>query len=138
MSEVRTCSAGLQPCLEPLAVDNAQNFLFAHDQVFLAMELDLLAGVLAEEHRVAFLDVERRDLAVLLDLALADSDDLALLWLFLGGVRDDDPADLLLALFDPLNDHAIVQGADSDCGLCGHTARLSVKNVWLVVSGDDA
>ena len=52
--------------------------------------------------RVAVLDVERRDLAVLLDLALADGDDLALLRLFLGGVGDDDPADFLFAFFDAL------------------------------------
>ena len=67
---------------------------------------------------VAFLDVERRDLAVLLDLALADGDDLALLRLFLGGVRDDDPADLLFAFFDALHDDAVVQGTDLHCGCC--------------------
>ena len=49
---------------------------------------------------VAGLDVERRHLAVLLDLAVAGRDDLALLRLFLGGVGDDDPADLLFAFFD--------------------------------------
>ena len=34
--------------------------------------------------------------AVVLDLAGADGDDFALLRLFLGGVGNDDPADLLL------------------------------------------
>ena len=94
-----------------------EDFVLAHDQVLLAVDLDLLAGVLAEEDRVACLDVERRDLAVLLDLALADGDDLALLRLLLGGVGDDDPADLLLAFFDALHDDAVVQGTDLDCGL---------------------
>ena len=85
-------------------------------EVLLAIELDFLAGVLAEQNGVAFLDVERRHLAVLLDLALADRDHLALLRLFLGRVRDDDAADLLLALFDARHDHAVVQGADAYLG----------------------
>ena len=93
-------------------VDDAEDFFLAHDEVLLAVDLDLLAGVLAEQDGVAFLDVERRDLAVLLDLALADGDDLALLRLFLGGVGDDDAADLLFAFFDALHDDAVVQGTD--------------------------
>ena len=40
--------------------DDGEHFVFAHDEVFLAIELDLLAGVLAEEDEVAGLDVERR------------------------------------------------------------------------------
>ena len=36
------------------------------------------------------------------DLAVAGGDDLALLRLFLGGVRDDDPADFLFAFLDAL------------------------------------
>ena len=42
-----------------------------------AVDLDLLAGVLAEQDRVAFLDVEREALAVILLLAGADGDDFA-------------------------------------------------------------
>ena len=48
------------------AFDDGQHFVFAHDEVFLAIELDLLAGVLAEEDEVAGLDVERDALAVVL------------------------------------------------------------------------
>ena len=43
-----------------------------------------------------------------LTLPWPDGDDLALLRLFLGGVGDDDPADLLLAFLDALNDDAVV------------------------------
>src|SRR6188768_4359901 len=57
-----------------LLFDYAEDFFLAHDQEIFAVELDLLAGVLAKEHRVASLDVERRDLAVLLDAPLADGD----------------------------------------------------------------
>ena len=46
------------------------------------------------------------------DLAVAGGDDLALLRLFLGGVGDDDPADLLFAFLDALDDDAVVQRSD--------------------------
>src|SRR5437762_963702 len=108
--------------LRLLLRDNAEDFLFAHDEVLLAVHLDFLAGVLAEENRVPFLDVERRDLSILFDLALAHSDDLALLRLLLGGIGDDDPADFLFAFLEALHDDAVVQRTNLDCGCgCCHT-----------------
>src|SRR5688500_327107 len=95
-----------------LALHDAENFFLTHDEEFLAIKLDLLSGVLAEENRVANLDVERRHLAVLLDLALARGDDLALLRLFLGGVGDDDAADFLFAFFEARDDDAVVKRSD--------------------------
>src|SRR6266850_7570528 len=77
-----------------LRVDDREDFILAHDQVLVAVQFDFLAGVLAEEDGVPFLHVER-DALVLLALAEANGDHLALLRLFLGGVRDDDPANLL-------------------------------------------
>jgi hypothetical protein len=74
-----------------LLLDDAEHVLFAEDEVVLALDLHLGPGVLAEEDGVAGLDVERADLAVLEDLAVADGDDLALERLLLGGVGDDDP-----------------------------------------------
>ena len=59
--------------------------------------------------QVAGLDVERDALAVVLDLAGAGRDDLALLGLFLGRVGDDDAADLLFAFLDALDNDAVVQ-----------------------------
>ena len=91
-----------------MRIEHREHFVLAHDEVFLAVDLDFLARVLAEEDGVAVLHVERLTLAVFLDLAVADGDDLALLRLFLGGVGDDDPADLLLAFFEALNDDAVV------------------------------
>ena len=93
-------------------VDDREDFVLAHDEVFLAIELDLLARVLAEQDEVAGLDVERDALAVVLRLAVAGGDDLALLGLFLGGVGDDDPADFLFAFLDALDDDAVVQRSD--------------------------
>ena len=66
----------------------------------------------AEQDCVAGFHVERDALAVVFRLAVADSDDLALLRLFLGGVGDDDSADFLLAFLDALNDDAVVQRSD--------------------------
>src|SRR5216684_5471675 len=77
------------------ATDDAQYFVFSHDDVFLTIELDLLPRVLAEEDEVTSLDVGPLTRAVVLDLASACGDHLALLRLLLGGVGDDDPADLL-------------------------------------------
>ena len=80
--------------------NDREHFVFAHDEEFLTIELDLLPGILPEQDEVAGLDVERDALAVVLRLAVAGGDDLALLRLFLGGVRDDDPADFLFAFLD--------------------------------------
>ena len=48
-------------------------------------------------------------LAVVVELAFADGDDLALLGLLLGGVRDDQTALGLLLGLARLDDHSIVQ-----------------------------
>ena len=46
--------------------------------------------------------------AVVVDLALPTARDRALLRLLFGRVRDDDPADILLAFVDALNKEAVV------------------------------
>jgi hypothetical protein len=89
-------------------IDHGQNFVLAHDEVFLAVELDLLPGLLAEEDEVSSLDIERNAPAVVLDLAVANGDDFALLRLFLCGIRDDDSADFLFPFLDALNEDAVV------------------------------
>src|SRR4051812_24906309 len=58
------------------------------NEVLLAVVLHLGAAVLAVQHDVAGLDVERQALAVL-EAARAHGQDDALLGLLLGGVRDD-------------------------------------------------
>ena len=80
-----------------------------HDQEILAVDAHLGAGPLAEQHAVAGLHVERLDLAVLVAGARADGDDLALLRLLLGGVRNDDAALRLLLRLDAADDDAVVQ-----------------------------
>src|SRR5438309_9846066 len=72
--------------------DDPQDVAFFHDDEVFTVDLDLGAGPFAEQDLVAGLDVERRDLALFGPGASADGDDFAFLWLFLGGVGDDDPA----------------------------------------------
>jgi hypothetical protein len=91
-----------------LALENREHFILAHDQVILAVDLDLLARVLAKQDGVGILDVERDALAVLLDLARADSKDLSLLLLPLAADAQHDAADFLFTLLDALNDDAVV------------------------------
>src|SRR5688500_8630395 len=79
-------------CSTPLSLDDAEDFVLAQDQVLDTVDLDLGAGVLAEQDPVARLDVERGEGAVLEPLAGPDRDDLALERALLGGVRDDDAA----------------------------------------------
>src|SRR5690606_21963937 len=83
-----------------------------HDQELLAIELDLGAAPLAEQHAVADLDVERDDLAGLVAGARPDGDDLALLGLLLGRVGNDDAARGLLFRVDPLDHDTVMQGTE--------------------------
>src|SRR6266436_3481874 len=95
-----------------LLFDDAEDVFLAHHQVLLAFHLDLGAGVLREEDAVAGLDVERADLAVLEDLAVADGEHLTLDRLLLRRVGDDDSALGLLLLLHALHDHAVLQRPD--------------------------
>src|SRR3989454_6512472 len=95
--------------------ENAENVLLLHDQVLLAVQPHLAAGVLAEQDPVPRLDVEGDLLAVLGHLAVSSGDDLALLGLLLGAVRDDDAAVLLVPLLEPLDEEAVMERAE--CGL---------------------
>src|SRR5205085_7474920 len=92
-----------------LLLDDAEDVFLAHHQMLLAVDLDLGAGVLREQHAVARLDVQGAHLSVLEDLAVSDSDDLALDGLLLGGVGDDDATLRLLFLLHALDDDAILQ-----------------------------
>src|SRR5713101_3248200 len=55
-------------CRRP-AADHGQHFVLAHDQVFLAVDPDLPARVLAEEDQIARFDIERNASACVVHLA---------------------------------------------------------------------
>src|SRR5215210_529451 len=77
-----------------LAFEDAHDVGLLHDEELLAIELHLGARPLAEQDAVAGLHVERAQLALVVERAGAGGDDFALLRLLLGGVGDDDAADL--------------------------------------------
>src|SRR5262245_11715796 len=84
------------------ALNDAEDLLLAHDQKLLALELDLSAGILAEEDAIALPHIRFHARAVLKELSLAYGDDLALLRLLLGRIRDvETTRGLRLGLADP-------------------------------------
>src|ERR1043165_1043853 len=91
---------------------HGEDVVLADEDVLLTVELDLGAGVLAEEQGVADLDLERPDLAVLEHLAVADGHDLALDRLLLGGVRDDEPTFGLGLRLETLDHDPVLQRPD--------------------------
>src|SRR5208283_4999320 len=111
-------------CCFRSAAQLGKDFVLAENQVFLALDLDFAATVLAEEHAITNFDVERNAFA-LLALAGADGDDLALLRLFLRGVRDDDATLDGFLLFNTLHDNAIVERCKIDC----HRRKTSISEL---------
>src|SRR5436190_10895323 len=92
-----------------LLFNHAKDVVLAHDEVILAVNFDFRAAVLADQHAVALLHGKRDELAVVVALAGAESDDFALLRFFLRGVRDDDPALLHFVLLNRLHQHPVAQ-----------------------------
>src|ERR1700727_1818926 len=72
--------------------EHAHDVALLHDQEFFAVELDLGAGPLAEQHAVADLEIDRDQLPGFVAAAGADRRDFALRGLFLGAVGNDDAA----------------------------------------------
>src|SRR5271167_2618571 len=94
---------------EMLFLDDAEAFFLAHDQILFSIELDLSARVLAKQNGVASLHVEREHLALVVRLALANRDHLALLRLLFCGIRDDDAATNAFALFNAPDQNPVMQ-----------------------------
>ena len=93
-------------------LDDTHDVFFAHDEQFLAVNLDGLTGILAEQDTVTNLDVQRHMLAVLVTLAGTNRQNFALIRLFGGSVRNDDTLCGFTLLFEALDDHAIMQRTD--------------------------
>src|SRR6266542_1578040 len=91
------------------SAENSQDLVFLDDEVLGAVDVDLRARPLADQHLVSRLDRQRLALAVLEHASGADGDDVRLLGLLLRGVGHDDPADLLLLLLDPFHEAAVAE-----------------------------
>src|SRR5215469_1879401 len=115
------------------AGQNAQYFLFAHDDEVFAIDLDLSAGVLAEQDAIAFLDCEREHLAFFVALALAHGDNLALLRLIFCRVGDDDAAASGFRFLDATDQDPVVEG-----GELGSHSELTPFGMSNVFSGLDS
>jgi hypothetical protein len=89
--------------------DDRENVGLAEDDVGLAVELDLIAGVLAEQDLVAGLDDELDQLVVIGDAAGSGRDHECLLRLFLGGLWNvEAPGGAALAL-EALDEEAVIE-----------------------------
>jgi hypothetical protein len=109
-------------------VQDAHDVGLLHDEELLTAELDLGARPLAEQDPVARLDVERAELALVVQRAGADGDDFAFLRLFLGGVGDDDAARRLLFGRHAANENTVVQGTEL------HSVPLLTASIRLASS----
>src|SRR5579871_2928987 len=94
---------------DSLFLDDAEDVVLAQDEVIDAVDLDLVAAVLAEQDPVALLDGQRAHRPLVIRLSVTDGDNLCLGRLLLGGVGDDDPPLGLLFLGDATDQHAILQ-----------------------------
>src|SRR5215469_309137 len=74
------------------SAQDAEDFIFFHDDELFAVDLDLGAGVLAEQDAVAFFNGKWEGLAFVVGTAFAGGDDFALLRLVFGRVGNDDAA----------------------------------------------
>src|ERR687889_683830 len=97
-----------------LLADLGEDVARGEDEVLLAVVLDLGAAVLAVDDLVADGDVERHAVAVVVDAAGADREDLALLGLLLRGVRDDQAGGRGLLGLHSLDHDAVLERRDVD------------------------
>src|SRR2546430_6282114 len=88
------------------------NVALFHDEVLNAIDFDLGARPLAEQHAVADPDIDGDELAALVAAAGSNGDDLALLRLLLGGVGNDDATSGLRLGIDSLDDNAVVKRSE--------------------------
>src|ERR687898_645799 len=99
-------------CVSPLALDLGQDVGLAQDEQVLAVDLDLRPAVLGVQDLVALGHVERHALAVVVQLAVTDGEDLPLLGLLLGGVGKDEAGRRRLLLLDRADDQTIAEGLE--------------------------
>src|SRR6478672_9746756 len=79
-----------------------------HDEEFIAIDLHFCARPFAAHHPIARFEIDRKQLAGFVTAARANGDNLALLGLFLGGVRNDNSALRFLFAFKAAKDDAVM------------------------------
>jgi hypothetical protein len=81
--------------------------VFFHDEQFVAVELDGLAAVFAEQDAVADLHGQCLGFALVIGLAGANGQDFALVWLFCGGIGNEDTGSGAGFAVNAFDDHAV-------------------------------
>jgi len=71
------------------ADQNGHDVFFAHHQQLYPIDRDGLTRVFAEQNAVAHFDFKRADLPSSRTLPVANGENLALVWFFSGGIRND-------------------------------------------------
>src|SRR5690606_3447429 len=95
--------------MEKLIVDDREDVPLLENQELLVVELELRARILGEEHVVADRDFHRDTIAILVEAALPNRNDLAALRLLFGGVRKNDTALRDLVALNRLDDDAVAE-----------------------------
>src|SRR5271157_472799 len=101
------CSHGSLP--PELTYDYGENIAFAQDEQFLAIHLDLGAGIFGEQYLITDLHVHRNAFAFFVAITRTCRQNFAFLRLLFGGLWQDDPAGSDLFLFDRFDNHASAQ-----------------------------
>src|SRR5450631_1272194 len=96
-------------CRYRLCVEDSEDFVLTHDQVLFVIQLDVAAGILAEQDTVAHLDIERHNLAVFQALAFTYGYHFAFLRFFLRGVGDVQTTLHLFLLLEPFDHDAVIE-----------------------------
>src|SRR5688572_25067467 len=86
------------------ARNNSQNFILAHDQQFLTINLDFRVAVLAKKNSVPLFNVQWLARSVIFVLSLSGCDYFTFLRFFLRAVWDNDAAANLLAFINAFHD----------------------------------
>ena len=89
--------------------EDAQDFVFLHDDEVFAIKFDFGASVLAEQDAVALFNSQGEDLAFVVRTAFAGRDDFAFLRLVLGLVRDNNAATSGVGFFHTTDQNAVME-----------------------------
>ena len=127
--------------LRGLLLDDREDVASGEEQVLLTVVLHLGAAVLAVDDDVADRDVEGDALvAILIETAGSDGQDLALLGLLLGGVGDDEARSSGLLGVEGLDQDAVLERLDGDRHVyilhrCRWAALTDGARMGLVLAG---
>src|SRR5258708_274973 len=93
------------------SLKNPEDLVLFENQVLLTVDLDVRPRPLADQHLVTGLEGEGDPPAVFQDPPRSHPHHLGLLGLLLGGVGDDDPAQLLFRFLQPAHQDPVPQGS---------------------------